>query len=724
MGPPRWAAGRAGQLRRWPAWSLYLVGGAAVIVAYYLVPAVSLLPAWTPRLVLYQGLSFSAAVAILAGVQLHRPPRRRPWYLLAVSQFVYASADAAFYVAHDVLHREQFPALADLLYLSHYPILMAGLLLLVRQRTPREDRASLIDASVIALAAGLLSWLFLIGPLALGSDAQLSILGRMASVAYPVADLLVFAVAVRLLVGPGSRPVSYWLLSASLLVVLATDTVYVLMQLTGTYATGNVLDACWLSSYVLLGAAALHPSMRVLSEPSQTPRTHTSRWRLGLLAVASLVAPATLVIPTTLGRDVNLPVIAGASAVLFLLVVARLGELVDEQRRAAVTDGLTGLYNRRFFEATLALEAEQAFRSGRDLGLLVLDIDHFKRINDAHGHQAGDRVLRELAARLVASSRGGDVIARYGGEEFVVLLRNTSVEAVPETAERLRRAVGDVPVVLADDLWLATTVSVGGASWPVHAHSADELVRVADQALYAAKRLGRNRVQIGRPPGGTAVVQERDEDAVLAYLQRLADEIDARLASEEHSGAIARWAGTIADHLGLGPDARWRAELAGRLHDIGKIIVTDEILLKPGPLTGGEWAVLRRHPVQGARLVGLAEGLHQVAAVVRQHHERFDGTGYPDGRTGEEIRIESRVVAVCDAWAAIRSNRPYDAARPVGAAREQLRVASGSQFDPTVVAAFLELEQAGVIGTFEAAPVRGSTARLRDGRSPRDGRPG
>jgi diguanylate cyclase (GGDEF)-like protein len=717
MGPPRRVAGRAGRLGRWPAWALYLVGGAAVIVAYYLVPAVSPLPAWTPRLVLYQGLSFSAAVAILAGVHLHRPHRRRPWYLLAVSQFVYASADAAFYVAHDVLHREQFPALADLLYLSHYPILMAGLLLLVRQRTPREDRASLIDAAVIALSAGLLSWLFLIGPLALGSDAQLSILGKVASVAYPVADLLVFAVAVRLLVGPGTRPVSYWLLSASLLVVLATDTVYVLMQLTGTYATGNVLDACWLGSYVLLGAAALHPSMRVLSEPSQTPRTHTSRWRLGLLAVASLVAPATLVIPTTLGRAVNLPVIAGASAVLFLLVVARLGELVDEQRRAAVTDGLTGLYNRRFFEATLALEAEHAFRSGRDLGLLVLDIDHFKRINDAHGHQAGDRVLRELAARLVASSRDGDVIARYGGEEFVVLLRNTSVEAVPQTAERLRHAVGDVPVVLADDVWLTTTVSVGGAAWPVHANSADELVRVADQALYAAKRLGRNRVQIGRPPGGAAVVQERDEDAVLAYLQRLADQIDARLASEEHSGAIARWAGTIADHLGLGPDARWRAELAGRLHDIGKIIVTDEILLKPGPLTGAEWAVLRRHPVQGARLVGLAEGLHQVAAVVRQHHERFDGTGYPDGRTGQEIRIESRVVAVCDAWAAIRSNRPYDAARPVGAAREQLRIASGSQFDPTVVAAFLELEQAGVIGTFEAAPLHSSTARLPDGRS-------
>jgi two-component system cell cycle response regulator len=707
MGPLRQAAQRAGEARRWPQWALYLVVGGMVIVAY-LVQTVAQLPGQQWRVVPVCAVSCSAAVAILVGVHRHQPPQRTPWYLLAASQLVYASADATFYTMHDRFNYQQFPGPADSLYLAHYPILTAGLLLLVRQRTPRGDRASLIDASVIALGAGLLSWLFLIGPYA--SDSRLLAPIKLVSVAYPVADLLVFAVAARLLVGPGSRPASYRLLTASLLVVLAADTVYVLMQLTDTYTTGNVLNVTWLGADLLLGAAALHPSMRVLAEPSEVTRTHTSWRRLALLAAASLIAPATLLIPTTLSNTVNLPVIAGASAALFLLVVARLGELVDEQRRAAVTDGLTGLFNRRFFEATLTLEAEHAARSGRDLGLLVLDIDHFKRINDAYGHQAGDRVLRELAGRLAASIRGGDVIARYGGEEFVVLLRDTGLVALPETAERLRRAVGDVPVVLADGVWLATTVSVGGAAWPVHARSADELVRIADQALYAAKRLGRNRVQIGRPPGGVALVQAHDDNAVLAYLERLADEIDARLATEEHSAAISRWAGAIADHLVLGPDIRRRAELAGRLHDIGKIIVPDEILLKPGPLTGREWAVLRRHPVQGARLVGLADGLHQVATIVRQHHERFDGRGYPDGRSGEEIRVEARVVAVCDAWAAMRSNRPYDAARPAGSAREQLLAASGSQFDPAVVAAFLDLEQARIVGTFEPAPARPSTA--------------
>jgi hypothetical protein len=187
-----------------------------VLVAYCLSPVVSLLPAWTPRLVLLCGLSWSSAVAILVGVRRHRPSKRLPWYLLAANQLVYASADTTFYVTHDVLHREQYPAPADLLYLAHYPILIAALLLLVRQRTRRGDRASLIDASIIAVGAGLLSWLFLIGPYA--GDTQLSALIKLVSVAYPTADLLVFAVAVRLLVGPGTRPTSYRLLTASLLV--------------------------------------------------------------------------------------------------------------------------------------------------------------------------------------------------------------------------------------------------------------------------------------------------------------------------------------------------------------------------------------------------------------------------------------------------------------------------------------------------------------------------
>lgn len=142
-------------------------------------------------------------------------------------------------------------------------------------------------------------------------------------------------------------------------------------------------------------------------------------------------------------------------------------------------------------------------------------------------------------------------------------------------------------------------------------------------------------------------------------LQRLADEIDARLSPHEHSTAVARWAGMLADHLRLGPDVRARCELAGRLHDIGKVVVPDAILLKPGPLTDQEWEVMRQHPAQGVRLVALSPRLGRVATIVRQHHERHDGTGYPDRRAGQDITIEARILAVCDTWAAMLADRCY-----------------------------------------------------------------
>jgi len=757
---------------------VYLAVGVALTAAVSLlpVPAGGVLPDLAGRaakLVLSCGLGCSAGIAILVGVHRYRPTRRLPWYLLAASQVVSASAAAfslsifAFFsapMAHDVVHQERFLVVADVLYLAHDPILVAGLLLLVlaRQRlwTPqgdsqggrphgglqralRGDRASLLDAAVIALGVGLVSWLFLIHPtvgLYVG-NAPFAGLAKAASIAFPLMDLVVVGGVVGLLVSPGRRAASSYLLSMSLLLWAGADSASAHMWLIGTSTStaGSLLVATRLGSAVLLSAAALHPSMRSLTEPgltepsdgseapSEAPsRTHMSRRRLTLVTVASLLAPAALVAQAMLGQRIDVPVIAGVTAALLLLVAGRLSGLVDEQRQAAITDGLTGLYNRQFFEATLALEASQAARSGQDLGLLVLDIDRFKRINDAYGHAAGDGALREIAARLAARSRSGDVVARYGGEEFVVLLRDTSLAALPETAERLRHEIGDVPVSLAeaDGTWLAVTVSIGAAAWPIHAHSAEELARVADQALVAAKRRGRDQVQIGAQTGVQIGQQasdqgvhpgavgdgadEQGEDAVLAYLERLADQIDARLAAEEHSAAIARWSGVVADHLRLGPDLRRCCELAGRLHDIGKVVVPDEILLKRGPLTDRDWAVLRCHPVQGARLVGLAAGLSRVALVVRQHHERFDGSGYPDRRGGHDIRIEARIVAVCDAWAAMRANRAYCADRPVEEVRQQLLEGSGRQFDPMVVMAFLELEQAGVVGTVSEVRVPSS----------------
>jgi diguanylate cyclase (GGDEF)-like protein len=715
---------------------LYLGAGGAVTVAaglYGLLAAGSVVPGragWSVLNWLLCGLSCAAGAAILAAARRERHADPLPWYLLGTSQLAAASAAAAVTVTHGPSLGGHAPLPADLLALGRYLLLAAGAALLVWQRQrafagPSQTRtalargeASLLDAAVIAVGAGL-PWLALI---ARGvGDAPVSLPAKAAWSATATAALLAGAAVVGLLLsaGPRPRPASYYLLTGGLLVLLGGAGAAGLTprggadQLAGFSIAASLPRVAGMASSVLLGAAALHPSLHALaagSDSSDTAGAGTpaTRRRLALLAAASLLVPATLLVQASRGQAIDL-VVAGAVAALLALLVARLAGLADAQRQAAVTDGLTGLSTWELFAATLTLEVAQAARSGHDLAVLVLDVDHFKRINHAYGHRAGDRVLRAVAARLDAASRRGDVVARYGGGQFAVLLRDTSLAALPATAERLRRAVGDDPVVLADGTWLAVSVSIGAAAWPVHAHSAEELVRVADQALAVAKRRGRHQVQVGQQTIGPVVaVEERGEDAVLAYLERLADQIDARLSGEEHSAAIARWARTVAEHLKLGPEARRCCELGGRLHDIGKVVVPDEILLKPGPLTEQEWAVLRRHPIQGARLVGLANGLSKVALVVRQHHERFDGRGYPDRRRGQDIRIEARIVSVCDAWAAMRSNRPYCPAYTAETARQRLLLASGSQFDPTVVDAFLELERTGAVGTFSR--VRAQTA--------------
>jgi len=217
-------------------------------------------------------------------------------------------------------------------------------------------------------------------------------------------------------------------------------------------------------------------------------------------------------------------------------------------------------------------------------------------------------------------------------------------------------------------------------------------MRVADNALYVAKNLGRDRVQLGAADGEQpAGIGDVGTGGVLAFLQSLADEMDARQGTVEHSAAMAAWAGDLADAFELDARRRERCVLGTRFHDVGKLAVPDSILKKPGPLSETEWEVVRQHCDRGADIVALVPGWHDVAEVVRDHHERWDGTGYPNRKSGTEILIEARIVAVCDAWAAMLTDRPYRARIEPDAAAAQLRAGSGSQFDADVVNAFLAL---------------------------------
>jgi diguanylate cyclase (GGDEF)-like protein len=680
-------------------WVAYLVTGTLAVAAYYF--AIHLHAPPPVLVVLYCLVSSSAAVAVLVGSIRNLPAgqARWPWLFLGFSQVVYASADICFYVAHNIFNDDAFPALADPLYLGHYPLVVVGLIMLIQLRTPGRDLASLLDAATVAVAAALLSWLYLIGPQARADEPFLV---KLASVAYPVMDLAMFAVALRLILGPGRRPMSFVLLAVNLLAIFTADTLYVMQQLNGTYATGNFLDAIWLGGNLALGAAALHPTASRVADRASADDIGLSAPRLVMLAGAALIAPTTLLLQDSLGRLHDVPVIAAACAVLFLLAIARLAGLVADQRRLATTDVLTGLRTRRFFGAQLPFELTKARRGGTSLAVLIVDVDHFKLINDRYGHPAGDRVLIEVARRLRESVRHADFIARYGGEEFALVVPEVGPQELASIGERLRTQVACSPIQVSPDAWIDVTVSVGTAGYPRHGNSPAELITTADRALYAAKSQGRDRVVVGEsmPAGLVPDASAEPESTVdmMAYLQRAADEVDGWLSNTEHGRAVGRWAALVAASLGEAEPTVRRAEMAGRLHDIGKVLIPQAIWRKPSALSRYERQLVQQHSDYGYQLVGVVPGMLEVAEIIRQHHERMDGRGYPLGLTASEIMLEARIVAVCDSWAAMVADRPYHEPLRPAQAREELLAGRGTQYDPDVVDVFLDLYRRDLVG--------------------------
>jgi diguanylate cyclase (GGDEF)-like protein len=683
-------------------WLGYLVAGVLVVAGYYVALALGAPP--VVGVVLYLSVSASGAVMVFVGCVRNQPRHRLrlPWILLGTGQAVYAAADTAFYVAHDLLGNTAYPSVADPLYLGHYPLVVIGLILLIRLRSPGRDLPGLLDAASLAVVAAMLSWLYLIGPVARIDEPFIA---RLVSVAYPVMDLVLLVFSLRLILVPSSRPASFVLLSTSLLAIFTADSVYVIQQLLNTYASGNFLDGIWLAANLTLGAAALHPTMATLDRRRAGPDVRIGPVRLAILTTAALVAPTTLVLQDAFHALQDIPVIAAACAALCIFTIARLAGLLIDQRRLASTDALTGLRTRRFFEAQLPAAVARVVKSGGALAVLVIDVDHFTSVNDRYGHQAGDRALREIARRLRGALDRGDLLARYGGEEFVIVT-SASRNHLPGLAERLRDRIANAPIVVLPEVWIAITVSVGVASFPPDG-SVDELLTAADRALYAAKTRGGDQVVVDATDRIPLVHDPAESAHMLDYLRQLAKEVDG--VGSERSRTVGGLAGLVATELGLDSAAVHHAELAGELCDVGKVLVPRSIRTKPDALTTTERRIARAHAEHGHQLIKVVPGLADVADAVRQHHERWDGHGYPDGLAAGRIRVEARVVAVCDAWAAMISDRPFRSAQDPEQACAELRRERGGQFDPDVVDAFLRLRERAVLSDNRGLP----TAELR-----------
>jgi diguanylate cyclase (GGDEF)-like protein/putative nucleotidyltransferase with HDIG domain len=402
--------------------------------------------------------------------------------------------------------------------------------------------------------------------------------------------------------------------------------------------------------------------------------------------VFAIMASVTLMLAALWERS---PFLAAALAgpLLAIALYQRSVHRELEAVRLALTDPLTGLGNHRSFQERLQHDLEAAEIGNTNLSLCLLDIDNFKEINDRHGHPVGDRVLAHVARRL---RQNGEAF-RLGGDEFALLLTGRSGEDAAAVAEAVLHRVAMGAGVRGVDV----TLSAGVAEYPQYGVERNELLRVADEAMYRAKEEGKNQVRIYRPDSGELtqlrkLAEGRDRSARLRAASSLAHAVDGRDAyTGRHSYMVGELAGRIAKRMGLPREEIELARLAGRLHDIGKLAIPEEILRKPGPLNDPERLVLERHPQIGFRMLE-SLGIEPVATWVLHHHERWDGRGYPDGLSEGEIPLGSRILFVADAYDAMTSDRVYRPKLSHEEAIAELERCAGAQFDPAVVQVVLE----------------------------------
>ncbi|MCA1032180.1 diguanylate cyclase [Bacillus timonensis] len=369
-------------------------------------------------------------------------------------------------------------------------------------------------------------------------------------------------------------------------------------------------------------------------------------------------------------------------------------KMFDHFRDLSTKDELTGLYNHRYFQETL----KESLTKHQSVSLLLLDLDYFKVYNDLFGHPKGDKLLKELSKLLALDTPEDGIICRYGGEEFAIILPDLDSEEAIKVAECIRNRVSSHPFEGVEHMPNnRITVSIGVSNYPDMADNKENIIMLADQALYKIKYTSRNKVQLYSSVIDelkTSFRFEHKEEEVLQTIKTFLTIINSKdRYTYSHTERIMEYAESLAKELGLSTEQVKTVRYAALLHDIGKVEVPTEILNKRSKLTEEEWHTIQMHVFWGEEIVKPIEELSQCLPIIRHHHERFDGKGYPDQLSKTEIPLLARILTIVDSFDAMTTNRPYQKVKTIKEACEELRRCAGTQFDPTLVEPFIKIVQ-------------------------------
>jgi diguanylate cyclase (GGDEF)-like protein len=483
---------------------------------------------------------------------------------------------------------------------------------------------------------------------------------------------------------------------------------------------------------VWLDKAGLFTTMIVITVVIYLSGAHQSNYKILLLIpviinsirfgtaagiVAALLATSSIIfndLIKNLGLERNVYLEGDLILVGVIFIIAwLLGNFVETEAKfrhklalLANQDELTGLYNHRYFQERLDVEIKLASEKNNPLSLIFFDIDFFKFYNDSYGHQAGDNLLKQISNLVLQIVGDKGVAARYGGDEFGIILPNTNAKQALEIAEAIRKSIEERTFMGEESQPQGKiTISAGIASVPENAFDRNDLLRKADEALYKAKFLNKNKVEIY-----FSVLDElkqelnHSETNLINTIKTLITVINAKdRYTYGHSERVVIYCKLIAQEMKLTPHEKKILEYAAYLHDVGKIEIDREILNKREGLDEKEWKILMQHPSWGADIIRPVDSLKEILPIVLHHHERYDGTGYPAGLKGDEIPLLARILTVADSFDAMTSSRPYKRRKTFEAAIQELIEYSGTQFHPEVIEAFIRALKKEKIISFEEA---------------------